>query len=107
MTRHHDNDNGPLGRIYTLAEAADYLRMSSKMVAKVARREGLATLANGEFLFSEKDLIAIWESMRCQTSNSLNVPEATTGTSAVRTAMAEKYSDLLKPKTKQRRRRSL
>lgn len=104
--RHHANDNGPLGRIYTLAEAADYLRMSSKMVAKTARKHGLAVVANGEFLFSDSDLLAIWDAMRCQTSSSLNDQEVTTGISVVRTAQDEKYSDLLKPRTKKPRRRS-
>ncbi len=100
------DNQGPLGKIYTLAEAAEYLRMSSKMVAKVGRREGLASMANGEFLFSDSDVVAIWNAMRCLPSNALHAPEANIGTSDVRTAMAEKYSDLLKTKTKKRPRRS-
>jgi hypothetical protein len=102
--RHHDNDNGPLGRIYTLAEAAEYLRMSSKIVAKTARKHGLAVVANGEFLFSDSDLLAIWDAMRCH-SNSVVAKEATTGTSAALSG-DKAFSSLRAQVTKKPRRRS-
>lgn len=64
------NDNGPLGRIYTLEEAADYLRMTKNALARLARRSGNCSLAGRNLLFSESDLMANWDEMRCRSQNS-------------------------------------
>jgi hypothetical protein len=52
--------------IYTLAEAAERLRMSRHGLAKVARRTGRCSQAGRALLFSEDDLAAIWQAMRVQ-----------------------------------------
>lgn len=76
------NTTGPLGRVYTLNEAAEYLRMNSRSVAKVARKSGLCSVNGRDLLFSDSDLLAIWDSMRCPSPNS-DVETKATGSSAV------------------------
>ncbi|GBD48134.1 hypothetical protein METY_1347 [Methylopila sp. Yamaguchi] len=64
-----DSGDGPLGRIFTLAEAANYLKSTPRRVAKIARGQGLCSLSGREMLFSESDVRAIWDAMRCPASN--------------------------------------
>ena len=58
------NDNGPLGRIYTLDEAASYLRTNKNALARVARRTGFCSRFGRTVLFSDSDLLAIWDETR-------------------------------------------
>ena len=80
-----DNDNGPLGRVYTLQEAAEYLRMKPRSVAKVAKRHGLCTINGRDLLFSDSDVLQVWDAMRCKadTSSSFSVRAPKTSTTAV------------------------
>lgn len=50
--------------IYTLAEAAERLRMSKNALARIARRTGHCAETGRNLLFSETDLDAIWEAIR-------------------------------------------
>ena len=53
-----------VGKIYTLAEAANWLRLHPRSVTRIARREGLCARQGRDYLFSEADLTGIWEAMR-------------------------------------------
>ena len=55
---------GPLGRIYSLHEAADYLRVTKHAIARVANRHGIGTRFGRDLRFSGEDVKAIWEAMR-------------------------------------------
>jgi excisionase family DNA binding protein len=70
-----------LGTIYTLEEAAEKLRLEKRTVAKIARKNGLCSLAGREYRFSEKDIIAIWDVIRCPLQSS---PVETSGISVAR-----------------------
>jgi len=53
-----------LDKIFTLAEAAERLRLNRNALARLARRTGHCAQAGRTLLFSESDLVAIWEEMR-------------------------------------------
>ncbi|MBS7546281.1 helix-turn-helix domain-containing protein [Ancylobacter oerskovii] len=53
-----------LGTIYTLEEAADRLRTTPRMVARLARRYGRCARIGREYRFSEGDLAALWDAIR-------------------------------------------
>lgn len=53
-----------LPTIYTLAEAAERLRMNKNALSRLARRTGHCSQAGRNLLFSEEDLLALWEEMR-------------------------------------------
>lgn len=94
-----------LGKIYTLAEASEKLRISSRAVCKIARANGLCTIINREYLFSENDIVDIWNAKRCL----LNSPAATAqthGTSVVQFA-GKAYSNLVEHAKKKKQRRSV
>ena len=96
------NDNHPsLGKVYDLDEAAAYLKIDKRTVAKVARREGLCTIINREYRFIERDLLAIWEAMRCHSNLSAGVKY---GTSPAQSAdkLSEKLRELTKKKSRKR-----
>jgi hypothetical protein len=54
----------PIGKIYTLAEAAERLRLTPRRVAKLARQEGACSLSGRNVLISEADISVIWQAMR-------------------------------------------
>lgn len=64
------NDNGPLGNIYTLDEAAAYLRVTKHAVARLARRTGHCSIIGRVLRFSDSDLLAMWDEIRCRSANS-------------------------------------
>lgn len=53
-----------LDKIYTADEAAERLRLTNRGVIKLARQHGLCSRRGRDYLFSEKDLEALWEIMR-------------------------------------------
>lgn len=53
-----------LGAVYTLAEAAERLRMNRHGLAKVARRIGACAQLGRQLLFTDADLEAIWADLR-------------------------------------------
>lgn len=53
-----------LDKIYTAAEAAERLRLTNRALIKIARKSGHCSGARRDFLFSESDLLAIWQDMR-------------------------------------------
>lgn len=98
------NDNGPLGRVFTLGEAADYLKTTRHAVSRVARRHGLCTVFGRDIRFSDSDVLAIWDVMRCR-SDSSSAKAATTGISAVQSE-DKAYLSLVARATEKRLKRS-
>ena len=54
----------PLETIYTADEAAERLRLTNRGVIKLARQYGLCSRRGRDYLFSESDLVALWEALR-------------------------------------------
>lgn len=50
--------------IYTTDEAATRLRLTRRALIKIARRSGHCSRVGRDYLFSEADLLAIWQDMR-------------------------------------------
>lgn len=55
---------GPLGRIYTLDEAAAYLRTTKQAIARAAHRSGAGARFGRDIRFNDDDVRALWEAMR-------------------------------------------
>jgi hypothetical protein len=53
-----------LDQIYTADEAAARLRLSNRALIKIARKSGHCSRVGRDYLFSEADLLAIWQDMR-------------------------------------------
>ena len=58
---------GPLGTIYSLQEAADYLRVSKQALARAARRHGIGARFGRDIRFTDADVREMWEAMRART----------------------------------------
>lgn len=54
----------PLDTIYTADEAAERLRLSNRGVIKLGKEYGLCSRRGRDYLFSEADLLALWEVLR-------------------------------------------
>ncbi|HEV7305187.1 helix-turn-helix domain-containing protein [Ensifer sp.] len=54
----------PLDTIYTADEAAARLRLTNRGVIKLAKAHGLCSRSGRNYLFSESDLLALWEVLR-------------------------------------------
>ena len=57
-------DDMNLPTIYTLHEAAERMRLTPNALARLSRRTGHCSAVGRTLLFSEADLVALWESMR-------------------------------------------
>jgi hypothetical protein len=55
-----DDPVGPIGRIYTVAEAAEALRMSRSMLMKLIAEFPYYTRNGNRRLFSDADITALW-----------------------------------------------
>lgn len=53
-----------LDRVYTADEAAERLRLHKRGLIKIARRSGHCSRDGRRYLFSEADLLAIWQDLR-------------------------------------------
>lgn len=62
---------GPLGRIFSLQEAADYLKVSKQAVARAANRSGAGSRFGRDLRFSDNDVRALWKAMRTRPTGSL------------------------------------
>lgn len=88
--------DGPLGTIYSLQEAADYLKVSKSSLARAARRHGIGARFGREIRFNEADVKGVWEAMRAH-------PEAGSLTNSVSKLSDDKaYKNLLKRAQEQR-----
>jgi hypothetical protein len=66
-----------MGKIYTLTEVAEYLRLSNRMVAKIARRHGLCMAAGRKLIFTGDDVEGIKQAMRIAAQNTgLAIPRS-------------------------------
>ncbi|WP_455918872.1 hypothetical protein [Ensifer canadensis] len=54
----------PLDTIYTADEAAERLRLTNRGVIKLGKQYGLCSRSGRNYLFSESDLLALWEVLR-------------------------------------------
>lgn len=57
-----------LETIYTLDEAAEKMRLKPRTLATFAKERGFCSVHGRTILFSESDLVANWEAMRCEPS---------------------------------------
>ncbi|MBO0719046.1 MAG: hypothetical protein J2P55_17185, partial [Rhizobiales bacterium] len=89
------NKPHPVGTVYTLREAAAELKLKPRMVAKIAKRYGLCSAFGRELLFSESDILAIWEIQRWHSSFGDGMDGATSS-SGERTSTARKSTSLQK-----------
>jgi excisionase family DNA binding protein len=80
---------GPLGTIYSLQEAAEYLKVSKSALARAARRHGIGARFGREIRFNEADVKGVWEAMRAH-------PEAGSLTNSVSKLSADKAFDSLR-----------
>lgn len=64
---------GP-GNVYTLLEAAKHLRLTSRGVAKIARRYGLCMVTGRKLLFTDRDIEAIKDTLRVALVTPLPAP---------------------------------
>ncbi|WP_416408113.1 hypothetical protein [Agrobacterium rosae] len=53
-----------LENIYTAEEAADRLRLTNRAIIKIAKKHGYCSRSGRDYLFSEADLLAIWQVLR-------------------------------------------
>jgi len=54
----------PLDTIYTADEAAERLRLTNRGVIKLGKAYGLCSRRGRDHLFSEADLLALWDVLR-------------------------------------------
>lgn len=57
-------DKPLLDKIYTADEAAERLRLTNRGLIKIAKRHGHCSRSGRDYLFSEADLLALWQAMR-------------------------------------------
>ncbi|WEX76861.1 helix-turn-helix domain-containing protein [Sinorhizobium numidicum] len=60
----------PLDAIYTATEAAERLRVTRRTIIKLGRDLGACSKISDEYLFSEKDLLDIWQAQRAMPTSS-------------------------------------
>ncbi|ODT69046.1 MAG: hypothetical protein ABS75_18520 [Pelagibacterium sp. SCN 63-23] len=73
-----------LPKIYTLGEAAERLRLNKNALARLARRTGHCAEAGRNLLFSEADLLALWDEMRVEPKAGRTVVRSTLETNTAR-----------------------
>lgn len=56
----------PLDKIFTAEEAAERLRITNRALIKFARDIGACSVINRKYLFSEADLLTIWQALRAE-----------------------------------------
>lgn len=66
-----------LEKIYTLEEAAERLRLNKNALARIARRTGNCSIFGRSVLFSDSDLLAIWQGMRVEPTRSVETVKST------------------------------
>jgi class 3 adenylate cyclase len=62
-----------LGNVYTLAEAAEHLRMTPRGVAKIARRHGLCMINGRVITLTGADIEGIKEAMRAAPADPVDI----------------------------------
>lgn len=89
-----------IGTIYTLHEAAERLRMTPRMVCKIARAHGLCSRVGRNYLFSEADIDGIWHAQREATIIILGITRNVAGA----TVSSSSYDTLVNlPRNKKRK----
>jgi hypothetical protein len=65
------------GNVYTLDEAAEHLRLTTRGVAKIAKQHGLCMVRGRDILFTDADIEGIKEVMRVAPAGPLVRPQVT------------------------------
>lgn len=66
--------SGPLGRIWTLQEAAEYLKIGPRPLARIAKRVGACSVRGRSILFSDEDIKVVWNEVRAEPKESRRRP---------------------------------
>jgi hypothetical protein len=101
----HANDNKKLGEVYTFDEVCAKLKIGRRSLSELIAGTNFFSRKRRMYRFSDADVMAIWESMRCA-STSTNVHLDRTTSSGARTVKAVKSSNLRKLLTKPPRKKS-
>src|SRR5262245_57720128 len=75
------DSNGPIGRVWKLDEVAAYLRIGKRTLTAIIKENFDHTLSLKKYLFSDADVISLWELARCRL-NSTGARALGTSTSA-------------------------
>jgi hypothetical protein len=87
------------GKIHTLAEVAEYLRLTNRAVAKIAKRHGLCMVAGRNILFTDSDIEGIKDALRCPS----NATGAARSGGSPALSMDKKFAKLVAATTKKSR----
>lgn len=71
-----------LEKIYTADEVAERLRLKRRVLLNLARKHGACSRAGREYLFSEDDVLAIWQAMREPPATSRSVTTVLSSTTS-------------------------
>ncbi|WP_457300031.1 hypothetical protein [Phyllobacterium sp. P5_D12] len=91
-----------LENIYTLDEAAEKIRLKPRTLAKFAQDRGLCSVRGRAILFSEGDLVAIWEAMRVPAKGTFGVSGLPPQTHLSEARLMEKLRKLTAKKPRRR-----
>lgn len=83
-----------IGAIFTLQEASARLRVSERMICKTARAHGLCSRVGRTYLFSEEDIVGIWNALRAKSLASH--PTSKPSAAQVPVSAHAAYAELLK-----------
>ena len=86
-----------LDKIYSLAEASERLRLNKNALARLGRRTGHCSVTGRTVLFSEADLLALWQEMRVTPSRRV---EKVTALEVARSAQSPRLQELLRRKSR-------
>ena len=77
------NIQSPFGKVYTMQEAAQMLRISRRALQDLIKVHRHYSLNGHKKLFSETDIHTLWEAMRCPSSSSIPAPAKRRSTPSV------------------------
>ena len=80
-----------IGQIHTLAEVAEHLRLTTRAVAKIAKKHGLCMVAGRTILFTDGDIDGLKDALR-------SVPSAPPNPQPARLS-ADQLSEKLRART--------
>lgn len=98
---------GPLGRIYTLDEAAAYLRTTKQAVARAANKSGAGARFGRDIRFHDDDVRALWEAMRTRPTGNLYAECVSTSLSVEKASASLRNGALVERQTKAAERQCL
>lgn len=97
--RHDDNGLGVPPGVYSITEAAAWLRISKRKLNEIALRFQFYAKNGNRKMFSQSDINKIWEAMQCHSTPTNHLGERT-GTYEASTTLEEMFSGHSRRKTK-------